>query len=116
MAKVEICVKNDLDESGKRVFVVNDREILIVRERDTFHAVSNICPHRGGKLNEGRVEEGAITCLNHGASFDLSSGILRLDLLEEDLRETIDEDNLPFGPLKVYSLTVEGDKIIVKLS
>ncbi|MDC7218579.1 MAG: Rieske (2Fe-2S) protein [Spirochaetales bacterium] len=115
MALKEIGTGDDLNPQGKTLFTVDGLSLLVVEERGELYAMSNICPHAGGKLNEGRVENGAITCLNHGASFDLKSGQIRLDMLEEELRETIDEDNLPFGPATVYPLCREGDRLMVDL-
>lgn len=37
-------------------------------------AVSNRCPHTGGPLALGRIEDGAVVCPWHGAAFDLRTG------------------------------------------
>ncbi|XYH95776.1 Rieske (2Fe-2S) protein [Sorangium sp. So ce1128] len=42
----------------------------------TTYVVESRCPHRGGKLAYGHVNErrGCITCPLHGATFELASG------------------------------------------
>lgn len=54
------CVEYD----GERVAVFN------VDGR--FFAISDLCPHAGGPLSEGFIENGRITCPWHGWSFDLN--------------------------------------------
>jgi nitrite reductase (NADH) small subunit len=36
-----------------------------------FHAISDTCPHAGGPLSEGYVEDGRVVCPWHGWCFDL---------------------------------------------
>ncbi len=51
--------------------------IALVRDGDAVFAVDDACPHRGGPLSEGDLEDGAIACPIHGWAFDLRSGQLR---------------------------------------
>lgn len=44
-----------------------------------FHAVDGTCPHAGGPLGDGVVEDGALTCPWHGWSYDLATGQSRVD-------------------------------------
>lgn len=38
------------------------------------HALDDLCPHSGGPLSEGPVDDGCVTCPWHGARFELASG------------------------------------------
>jgi nitrite reductase/ring-hydroxylating ferredoxin subunit len=38
------------------------------------HALDDLCPHSGGPLSEGPVENGCVTCPWHGARFELATG------------------------------------------
>jgi len=109
-----LCNVSDLPENGKQLFTVNGKEILVIQTGSRIFAVSNICPHAGGKLIKGRVDEGTITCMEHGLCFDLQNGTVRLDPLDDDLLEMIDADNLPFGPLKIYDTAVENGVLYLK--
>lgn len=105
---IPLCNVPDIPENGKQLFTVNRKEILVITTGGRIYAVSNICPHAGGKLFKGRVADGTITCIEHGLCFDLQNGAVRLDQLDEELLEMIDADNLPFGPLKIYDTAIES--------
>jgi nitrite reductase/ring-hydroxylating ferredoxin subunit len=111
-------VQVPLDEWGdldRKMIRIDDQELLILKENGRYYAVSNICPHARGRLESGRIEQGAITCLHHGASFDLESGALRFDLIDEDLAELIDEEHPPFGPLATFPVERVGDVLRLTL-
>ncbi len=115
MKKVTVCSTQELNEPGKKVFEIEGFEILLIYADGAYYAVDNVCPHAKTRLISGRVEDGTLTCSNHGACFDLTSGAIRLDKVDEDLLEQIDEDNLPFGPLKTYPLEIENGMIVILL-
>jgi nitrite reductase/ring-hydroxylating ferredoxin subunit len=50
------------------------REIAICRTNEGVFAVEDQCPHAEARLSEGRLRGCRITCLLHGASFDLRDG------------------------------------------
>lgn len=56
------------------VVTVGDDEVLVVRHGTGFCAISNICGHAGGPLNEGTFKDGCVTCPWHGSVFRLSDG------------------------------------------
>lgn len=49
-------------------------EILLARVGGEVCAVSAVCSHAGGPLQEGEVRDGEVTCPWHGSRFDLRSG------------------------------------------
>ncbi|MDC3962320.1 Rieske 2Fe-2S domain-containing protein [Polyangium jinanense] len=62
------------DELGKKPAPVRvcDRELVLFRASDgkaTLGALADVCPHRGMRLSEGRVEGGRLVCPYHGWSF-----------------------------------------------
>jgi nitrite reductase/ring-hydroxylating ferredoxin subunit len=62
-----------------RELLEDGRSVVLVRLGPTIHALEGICPHSGGLLADGEVEEDAIRCPEHGASFDVPSGTVRTD-------------------------------------
>ncbi len=64
----------ELERSGARSVEVEGRPVLLVRLAGAVHAVDGACPHSGGDLSEGTVEDGRVVCPLHGATFDLLSG------------------------------------------
>ena len=56
---------------------IEGKEIAIFQFGGKFYAIDNVCPHRGGPLGEGAIDEGAIMCPWHAWSFDIKSGKCR---------------------------------------
>jgi len=53
---------------------VGNNQVLISRTGGEFCAVSAICSHAGGPLDELPIEDGQLHCPWHGSRFDLRSG------------------------------------------
>ncbi|WP_372775520.1 Rieske (2Fe-2S) protein [Mangrovibacterium sp.] len=113
MKNIEVCSLEECQSSGKKVVVVDGLEILLVYTDGAYFAVDNLCPHAQTRLVSGRVEEGTLTCSNHGTCFDLTTGAVRIDKIDEDLLKQLDVDNLPFGPLKTYPLQIVDGMIVI---
>ncbi|MCH7504169.1 Rieske 2Fe-2S domain-containing protein [PVC group bacterium] len=65
---------SDIPE-GKAIKVdACDREIAIFRYQGQFHAINAVCPHNGGPLYEGAVDNWIVTCPWHEWQFDIRSG------------------------------------------
>jgi nitrite reductase/ring-hydroxylating ferredoxin subunit/uncharacterized membrane protein len=62
--------------AGKELVVdVGDDQVLVSRRGSRTTAISNVCGHAGGPLNEGTFdEEGCVTCPWHGSVFRLDDG------------------------------------------
>lgn len=58
--------------------VVDDREIALFNVAGTFYALDNTCPHQGGPLAEGWIEDTQVTCPWHAWTFKLSDGTMTL--------------------------------------
>ena len=91
----------DLVEGEPRLVRISGREILLMRREDEVLALSNTCPHAGGRLSQGRLEGHALVCPLHGARFDCRDG----SLLRGPARAGIQR----------YPSRVEGDWIQVAL-
>lgn len=98
---------SELPIGGKKKVTVGDQDILVVRTQDAYYAVDNTCPHMGGSLVEGVLEDHFITCPRHGTVFDLANGkvsqsgkILMFKVNPNALKSfpvTIQEDNITIG-------------------
>jgi nitrite reductase/ring-hydroxylating ferredoxin subunit/uncharacterized membrane protein len=57
------------------VVKVGDDDVLVVRVAGVVSAISNVCGHAGGPLNEGMFDDaGCVTCPWHGSMFQLADG------------------------------------------
>jgi nitrite reductase (NADH) small subunit len=64
----------DIPEGQAKVVTQNQKTIAVFNVKGAFYAVSNLCPHEGGPLSEGRVKGYVIACPWHDLAFDLRNG------------------------------------------
>lgn len=87
---------------------VEGRSILLANVNDSYYAMENVCPHMGGILSEGTLEEKRVICPKHGSIFDVSTG------------KALQDGKILFLKAKVrdlmsYTVKVEGDDVFVDL-
>jgi nitrite reductase/ring-hydroxylating ferredoxin subunit len=49
-------------------------EVAVFNVGGEFYAIDNSCPHRGGPLGEGELEDCIVTCPWHEFRFDVRTG------------------------------------------
>jgi nitrite reductase/ring-hydroxylating ferredoxin subunit len=69
----------DVPEASPRELVVGSRTLALVRAGEELYALDGICPHQGGPLTDGTVEQGRLVCPLHGAAFAIESGAVVAD-------------------------------------
>ena len=62
-------------EAGKLV-EVGGHSIAIFNVGDSYCAIENTCPHRGGPLAEGMLAGEEVICPWHGSRFNVKTGAL----------------------------------------
>ena len=62
------------DEGRVRSVVVDGRSIALTRCGGRLGALENHCPHQGGPLGEGSIEQGLLRCPWHGYDYDPVTG------------------------------------------
>jgi nitrite reductase (NADH) small subunit len=68
---------SDIPENGGIVVTSPEdgSEIALLKYQGKVYALDNICPHQGGPLGEGTIEEGCVTCPWHGWQFNVETGV-----------------------------------------
>lgn len=61
-------------EGRGQAFEIRGREIAVFRVGERFFALDHRCPHRGGPLALGQIEDGILSCPWHGWRFELDGG------------------------------------------
>ena len=62
----------DLPDDGRVLTaIVDGRSIAVTRCGGKLGALANHCPHQGGPLGEGSIENGLLRCPWHGYDYDL---------------------------------------------
>lgn len=71
---VAVADVDELDE-GDRLFIEIDGVMIALFNLDgEYFAIADLCSHDDGPVAEGDLENHAIICPRHGASFDLRTG------------------------------------------
>ena len=100
MASV-VAKRNEIPPGSTKRVVVDGTPLLICNVDGDFYAIEDVCTHDGGPLDQGELEGNRIMCPRHGALFDVTSGAAL---------------TLPaVMPLETYSVSTEGDDVLVEV-
>ncbi len=92
---------DEIPPGGSKVVKVNEHVVAIFNFGGRIHALDNTCPHQGGPLGEGYLEEnGVVSCPWHGWTFDLCTGVSPID---------------PDVKVRRYPVRIEAGQIIVEI-
>jgi len=107
MVLVRACKRSDVAEGGLKLVKVGTRKLIIANVDGTFIVMDNLCTHEQADLSEGQLSGNVLTCPDHGAQFDVKTGKV-LSGPDGEPADTI-------TPEKTYTVTVQGDDIVVEL-
>jgi nitrite reductase (NADH) small subunit len=97
---VKICSKRELPPVGQmKEFSAGVMPLCIANVAGVIRALDNECPHRGGPLAEGMIEDGKIVCPWHAWAFDAATGA------SDSSQERV----------AVFPVSVEGEEVFVKI-
>ena len=85
---------------GKMV-TVSGRHVAVFRLGNEFHALDNMCLHRGGPLCDGQIENDVVTCPWHFWSYEIRTGTMVQD---------------PRVGVSKHEVRIEGEVISVRLT
>jgi nitrite reductase/ring-hydroxylating ferredoxin subunit len=105
---VRVADRSDVGLGEMKKIALDDREILIVNVNGDYYAVDNMCTHFGGDLSEGVLEGKIVTCPNHQAKFDVTTGKVVSAPAKALGRPDIED-------LSTYFVKVEDQYIMVKV-
>jgi nitrite reductase/ring-hydroxylating ferredoxin subunit/uncharacterized membrane protein len=97
---IGVTLEASLVDGEPTVVAVGDDTVLVVRDGDVIHALSDVCSHMGGPLHEGGVEDGCVTCPWHQSSFRLEDGSV--------------VHGPATGPQPAYDVRLEGDRLALR--
>ena len=75
--KCEFYAVASVDElpNGERLFLeIDDIPIVIFNIADQFYAIKDQCSHEDLEIGDGDLEDYDLTCVHHGAHFDVRTG------------------------------------------
>ncbi len=65
---------DDFNAAPAQVVEIEGQSIAIFKIRVEFYAIDAVCPHQGGPLQEGSVDDLVVTCPWHAWQFNLKTG------------------------------------------
>ncbi|MBW4037707.1 MAG: Rieske (2Fe-2S) protein [Acidobacteria bacterium] len=98
---VKLCGTHQAPKPGEVIEAeANGVAICLANVNGHFSALDNLCPHRGGPLGGGWLEDDNVVCPWHSWAFNTATGIARPP---EKSKVT------------VFSVKIEGDDLLVQL-
>jgi len=108
MAFVKVADVTEVPPGTMKMFVLVDKEVLVVNVDGKHYAMANRCTHARGNLSEGKLEGTTVIYPKHGSKFDVRSGkSLRGPKIAFLTLNTADE--------QVYPVKIEGSSIHVDI-
>jgi 3-phenylpropionate/trans-cinnamate dioxygenase ferredoxin subunit len=95
-----------LPSGSMKMVMLADHEVLIANVKNQFYAISNICTHLKGSLVKGKLNGKFVTCPNHGAQFDVTTGKCTGQAKILFIKTTPADE-------KMFPVKVEGDNVLV---
>ncbi len=86
----------ELADGELKAVVAARTQIVLVRHGERYSALLDRCPHAGGPLSQGCIENGLLVCPWHGREYDLVTG-----------------ECAGFQPVPVFPVEVRADGIFV---
>jgi 3-phenylpropionate/trans-cinnamate dioxygenase ferredoxin subunit len=98
---ITVAAVGEIPAGGMKAVSAGGESVIVVEQDGEYFALQDRCSHEEFPLSEGELEDGEITCILHGARFDVRSGTPK---------------SLPaILPVKKYDVRVEGDEIQVRV-
>jgi nitrite reductase (NADH) small subunit len=86
-------------EGEMREFHFGPFPVCVANVGGSFTALGGVCPHKGGPLVEGELEEGKLICPWHGWEFSLMDGRCV---------------NRPGASVKIFELIIHGEDVFLR--
>lgn len=95
---VRICSQAELPKPGAvKEITVNGQALCVANVDGAICVLDSTCPHDGGPLGEGSIENGKVVCPWHEYAFDLRTGANEED---PDLKARVFEAKVENGELR----------------
>ncbi len=95
----KVAKTSDLSEGQGKTVIAAQKEVALFMYKGKFCALDNTCPHSGGPLGEGHLDDGEVICPWHAWPFDVTTGRSRFVPGEADVR--------------TYPVKVEGGEVLI---
>jgi nitrite reductase/ring-hydroxylating ferredoxin subunit len=97
---IKIGTTKDLVDGKGREVIVDGRRIALFKIDGDYHAIANLCLHRGGPLADGELNGHIVTCPWHGWKYDVRTGAFEI---------------IPTLKVKAYRVEQKGEDLYVEI-
>ncbi|MDG6244453.1 MAG: Rieske (2Fe-2S) protein [Methanolobus sp.] len=66
--------EKELNDGEKKLVILENNKLLLLRQKGTFYAMSNKSPHMDCPLSKGTFKEYVVECPCHDWHFDIRNG------------------------------------------
>jgi NAD(P)H-dependent nitrite reductase small subunit len=101
MAFIPVAKIDEVPNGAGKLIEIGPLEVALFRLDGMVYAVSNVCPHQGGPLAEGKIEGEQVVCPWHQWRFNVKDG------------------TSPFSSklkIRTYPVKLEGDQVLILVS
>lgn len=102
-----VCKRSEVPPGTVKFASVAGKDLVVSNVNGTFYAMDNWCTHEQGNLSEGTLSKETLTCPDHGAQFDVRTGMV-LGGPDGEPPETISAE-------RAYNVSVQGDDVMVDI-
>jgi nitrite reductase/ring-hydroxylating ferredoxin subunit len=104
MAKqlVKVATRDEIPPGCMKLVEVGSVQVALCNVNGRYYAVHDECTHETFPLTEGKLDGHVLTCMLHGAQFDVRTG----KVLQPPAYE----------PVRTYEVAVEGEDVFLELS
>ena len=71
---MQVAQRSEIESGESKVVKLGDERVAVFNADGKFYAINNTCPHQGGPLGEGVLDEESVTCPWHEWKYDLKTG------------------------------------------
>ena len=89
----------DIAEGRAKLLRTRGEEMAVFKSNGQLYGIQNICPHEGGQLCNGWIENGEVVCPLHRYKFDLKTGACSTD---------------PKLKVKIFRLVAQGEQFTLE--
>jgi len=107
MTLVRACDKSEVSVGRLKFVQAAGKDLVIANVEGKFYAMENWCTHEQGNLSDGELKKNVLTCPEHGAQFDVTTGKVLMGP-DGGRPDTITSE-------KTYKIVVQGNDLMVEI-
>ena len=98
MTEFDVGAVDDFAEDSIIPRLAGEQEVVVIRQDGKFYALPDRCTHAKYPLHDGELQDGALKCTYHGATFDLETGRATLPAVKK---------------IQLFDVAVKGGRVYV---